>query len=780
MTRSSDRRAPRAAHPRTTNRRGSALFLVLIISIACASLATAGVILMSGGVLVYKYHAKERDLRYAADAALQSGISLLNYYPFVIPASGYVQVATNATVATADGSTVPNVEYDLYVGPTGSATKTTGRFITLVAVAKDTSSKRQFIRWMQLNQPTFAQYAYFSVSEDGPNGSGTTTPICFGVGDRVSGPLYTDDTLFVCGGSTGPPADFMDSVWTAMAAVVETGSGNVAIPAGGGPMEATGIPVDTFYKGNKQHQKVINLPDTNSLDKVIAVASTANLAFTTPNAPADSTNIVLSRIEFVSYDLNNLAGDSTESNDGFVRFYQVDTTRSFGLSKAANAALTLAQQDTMGANYLRGGTSVSIGGTYAQYDLHNCGDWHYVQDDNGNWEWEFFPFLAHTHVWLDSVLTIAKAANYGTKGAGYDTRAATELALTAAKRVGTSTFQGYSSTSATSALAAFQTFLDEPVVSASYPMQCFPGGSPYLVAAERDTLYPWGSTANPPLRGNSTTSWWYVNHPHASGIPTGSNTGLPLNYAMRGGVDTTYTDSLHSAFGHWATYPATANFGSSFSKTLHPDYPYLFPISTALNANFKGIITASGTVAMSGVANGMVTFYTPGSVGIVDELTLTNTADTMCQHQLGIVSGYNIWALDNGVNTPQQDKAGKTFVMRPGLSDLYIDGSVMALNSFGAEGVFTDAIAANQNCGGQYSGRGCLWVEGSLIQHTRFAVGGYTNEEYGYIKEYQYQACEYKNPLPYFPATGQFSIDAYYEASPVHFTVPGLYSELSP
>ena len=42
----------------------------------------------------------------------------------------------------ADGTPVPNVVYDLYAGPTGSATQQQGRFVTVVAVAKDTARQR--------------------------------------------------------------------------------------------------------------------------------------------------------------------------------------------------------------------------------------------------------------------------------------------------------------------------------------------------------------------------------------------------------------------------------------------------------------------------------------------------------------------------------------------------------------------------------------------------------------------------------------------------------------
>ena len=132
--------APRRARP------GSAAFLVLVFTIALAALAGSAVLLTSGGRLVSNYHDQEHDLRYGAAAALQIGISTLANSPFAVPETGYVQLATSSAMLAADGTPVPSVTYDLFAGPTGAASQQHGRFVTLVAVAKDTIRHRQFIR----------------------------------------------------------------------------------------------------------------------------------------------------------------------------------------------------------------------------------------------------------------------------------------------------------------------------------------------------------------------------------------------------------------------------------------------------------------------------------------------------------------------------------------------------------------------------------------------------------------------------------------------------------
>ena len=184
-------------------RRGSAIFVVMMLTIALAALAGSAVLLTSGAHLVLNYHNQERDLRYGAEAALADGTSDLNNNPYTLPDTGYVQIASNATLTAADGAVVPGVVYDLYAGPTGSASQQLGRFVTLVTIAKDTARQRQFVRRVELNQESFAQYAYFSVTENG---------ICFGSNDRLNGPVFSDDVITTCG--SPQKADFMDSVFT--------------------------------------------------------------------------------------------------------------------------------------------------------------------------------------------------------------------------------------------------------------------------------------------------------------------------------------------------------------------------------------------------------------------------------------------------------------------------------------------------------------------------------------------------------------------------------------
>ncbi len=97
--------------------------------------------------------------------------------------------------------------------------------------------------------------------------------------------------------------------------------------------------------------------------------------------------------------------------------------------------------------------------------------------------------------------------------------------------------------------------------------------------------------------------------------------------------------------GYWQTYPGAANpLFTAALKNTHRDWPYLYPISKAVNSNFKGVVAVHGTVGVSGNVQGHITMYDDGSVAILDNLRLTNPADTNCQHLMGIVAGQDILA----------------------------------------------------------------------------------------------------------------------------------------
>ncbi|HTR76685.1 MAG TPA: hypothetical protein VMH39_01185, partial [Gemmatimonadaceae bacterium] len=302
------------------------------------------------------------------------------------------------------------------------------------------------------------------------------------------------------------------------------------------------------------------------------------------------------------------------------------------------------------------------------------------------------------------------------------------------------TFQSKDSLKASA--SSWSTIMQNPTA------QCFPGGDPHLVAIAR--------LASP---GYTTAL-----------------AGYTVAQGEKGGDDTTFTPT--DPYGAWTLYSNTPNAAVSAKRG---DAKYLFPLYRGYNTNTKGVIYAGGTVAVSGVVGGQVTLYSPNTIVIIDDLRYAvDPALGTCTDVLGLISGANTIVADNALNTPDTVKTTNPKVVRSldDTKDLYIHGVIMALGtSFQVQNYAAGPTSTN-NCGAVVNGRGCLYLTGGLIQNNRGAVG--TSSGTGYAKEYTYDRCAATNPPPYFPTTGVFTDNKYYELDPVNFSIATLFANLVP
>jgi len=238
------------------------------------------------------------------------------------------------------------------------------------------------------------------------------------------------------------------------------------------------------------------------------------------------------------------------------------------------------------------------------------------------------------------------------------------------------------------------------------------------------------------------------------------------------------TDSL----GSWLPYPGTVD--PLVSAARPADAAYLWPISRALNPNFKGVIHVTGKVAISGKVRGKITLAATGNIIIADNITyVTNPGGTVpCNSDvrdiLGLFSGNDVIVANNLRNAPWAPTSSgtmKTWADRSG--DEYIHGVVLALSNFTVESYSTGPTNF-EGCQGAPDGRGCLYLTGGIIQYQRGPVG--LTDGHGYIKRYQYDACAGLNPPPYFPTTGRFARGHYYEVEPTNFNIATYWSSLVP
>jgi hypothetical protein len=341
--------APSARRPR----RGVALVFVLIFVIAMAALAMSSIFMASNANLLAKSYDRERDLKFAAEAALAIGKSRVNADPGVLTMRRAGQLDTaillGQSLRAADGTVLPGIKVNVYVGPTGSTSGQFGRFSSIVAEARDARGNG-FIRRLELTQESFAKFAYWSNSEN----MGSST-IFFNNGDELWGPVWSNDTISI--GSGG--AKFHDEVGTAFF--------------------VSGAAYGVFSKGKKEYQKPIALPSTALLANLKTISATSGWDFVSGRAGSNTETSVLDRIEFLADDFN-ASGDSTDLNEGMFRIFT-------------------AKADTA----LRG--DYPSGNPPAVSAVSYCGDWHTTKLADGTRPLQFFPARIHLQSWFKTQIT---------------------------------------------------------------------------------------------------------------------------------------------------------------------------------------------------------------------------------------------------------------------------------------------------------------------------------------------------------------------------------------
>lgn len=318
------------------DRRGSALVLVLVMTVALAALALSAIYMSSNAMILGKYFERERDFRYGADAALAYGKSRVNNDPKAQVDTGYVQLLRDAPINGVDGKPIPGVLVNVWTGVSGLTSGRNGSFRSVVADAHDRSGIH-VVRRLELTQESFAKFAYWSDRETNLSNQ----RIYFGNGDQIFGPVWSNDVISITSGG----ATFNDEVGTAKT--------------------VSGIGYGTFKKGVKQRQKPIALPTNSRLANLPGLAASGSLAFTPPTNGDETTTSM--RLEFVPVDLNG-NGDVSDVDEGFVRVY------------GASSASLLNRQ------YVRG-----------DFTPYNCGDWHV---DSTTHHYAFYPIWAHRQSWF--------------------------------------------------------------------------------------------------------------------------------------------------------------------------------------------------------------------------------------------------------------------------------------------------------------------------------------------------------------------------------------------
>lgn len=648
-------------------RRGSALVLVLVMTAALAALALSAIVLGGHTQLVTKAFDRERDFRYATEAAIAVGrAQLTTDASLVLHDSLPTAVLTDSVLTDAYGQPLPGVRLNTWVARTGSKTGEHGLYASVISEVRETNGGgAKFVRRLELMEENFARFLDWTNS--------LARSACFGPGEMLDGPVHWNVDICDYG------ALFRDTVSTS----------GVFSPASG-----------TYEKGRLENQPTMVLPSVTRLARLEEYAASGNFSLVAPTSTGPTTARM--RLDFVWWDLNG-DGDAAGPEDvseGFVRVYQGAT----GTANRVRADYRLTTTD----DYIKN---------------NQCGDWHWMGG-----RLQFFPVSVHGQTWFrDSMrITANRTANRDDARlpySGWNNNSNTDAHTVSATR--TEIMRGGRTAGAK--------------VTTDLTPRCFPAGDPHLAAAERGTSY---STAQRYIGGDSSTF-----------TPQTGNSGVN---------------------GAWLAWPGAPVDWSAFPAASLPPVemrPYLWPLDRGLNPGTKGVIYVAGVVAVSGKVRGRVTLYATGDVTFVDDVEYSvDPSSDRCEDMLGVISARQITIADNSINTPQDPvdggDDGNTWMDDDRQFTLH--GVLMALDTFAPER-FAFGPTNMSVCNGYNIGRGCLnQVGGSIVSRREVT---YTSNYTGYMESRTYDRRMSRDSPPYFPTTGRYFDNRFYEVDPLGFTI---------
>jgi len=214
------------------------------------------------------------------------------------------------------------------------------------------------------------------------------------------------------------------------------------------------------------------------------------------------------------------------------------------------------------------------------------------------------------------------------------------------------------------------------------------------------------------------------------------------------------------------------------------DGAYLWPLSPALNPNFRGAIFVEGKVAVSGTVRGRVTLASRNTMVIVHNLiqatspSVTTGACGATDDAVGLIGGGYVMYADNTLTSPQWRRTTanggdwlwprKDFDPADNRPDLAVHAALMGLQSVAAEnsGLPPGGLPANR-----FVHRGTLRVIGGIIQNRTGQSGTMSGTNlHGWMGDRSFNRCMLLYPPPYFPTTGHWARSQYYEVNPLNFS----------
>ncbi len=720
-------------------RRGSALVLVLVMTLSMAGLAISAVLLTSSAAFVQRFYDKEKDFRFMARAAIAlAKATVQRDTTLSIPSDSAYRAATAATLSDAGGTAIGLMKYNSYAAFTGDTAGTYIPFLTLMAQAYDTMGTRSVMR-LDMQAESFSRYAILV--------------------DTFLPSTSLDSAMHVRGRTHG------NRNWASSGGVGNTYYDTLSLSGSGAP-SGTSTFTGTV---NATSAKRIKWPTASSVAALQTLASAGNLSFapvlpTTSYSPAysggryisgDATNSSSSarrgsRLRFRTVDVDN---DGTiDAEEGFFQVFDLATgmdTSNLRPDLTTASSETSRPTDCNGTNSQTGGSTGTCRSTIVQ---NNCGLMVTIAGRK-----EFFPVARFRESWVKqrvmlSTAPIITAADTALMDSTRNSPAETDTV--AVKRI-LSYGAGYS--------------------------RCFPSGSPYLMLTERYTTSA--------CAVDSTTG---TNYPYAFGAPAGCTT------QRYGGQDTTFTpnasrcyirgtdgqcydESLGAGWGQglrrlgsWRAFGGTSTATPPSSVLQAAEIPYLWPISTTYNSVSRGVIYASGSPLFVGdTLRGYATLYVRGRVVLVDDMVYDKEptdSSALCRNMLGIIADTNVKVANTPINFPRRGASAGSYVSL-GSPNFSLHGFILALSTttstssstnIRAHGSLTvedstSNAAGGLTCYGLSTSGGCLFHTGGAAMKVFHRAHGSSGQ--GLLRVVTPDPCMEQQPNrrpPFFPLTGRF------------------------
>ena len=343
-------------------RRGSALILVLLMTLAVAALAVAAIFMSSSAGLLSRFYDRERQYAYAAQAGLERVLSRLRTdTAFTVEGTAETVALDLTTIADADSTTIAGARVKVWAARTGDTTATGPITVSLLAQVIDASGSTRFVRRLDLRQFHFAQWSFVT------NTATSATSLPFHGNSFVAGRVHANGNW-----QSITQATYRDSV---------TSTGTFGVTN-----------ANNLKTGRGESQRVMRWPDASALLASLDTAAQADsLAFDISGAnPA--------RAELVWRDLD--ADGVADRNEGFVRVFELENSWDDELLEVRPLTWT-------------GGNGASA---YVWWDddvvQNQCGAFY-----RRNGTWQFFPVATHRAAWawaiIDSALGVPAGPTSG-------------------------------------------------------------------------------------------------------------------------------------------------------------------------------------------------------------------------------------------------------------------------------------------------------------------------------------------------------------------------------